>query len=375
MKKICFVLSASNTKGANGAFLELIDSLSRDKFKPYVILPSLGPMVHELEIRGVPFQIFYYKWWMHGKGSPKWKWIARLFINFIVFPCVCYQVLKWQCDIVYTNTIAVNVGLFTAIILRKPHIFHIHEFGYADHKLIFDFGKKFSLRVANKFSSYFICISQAIADEYGGFIEKNKLKVIYQSVTLSQNMPKLPNVKKHKLQCVIVGRLTENKGQKEAIEAVDILINEGLDVGLWLVGEGEQGYEHLLKKIVDDKNIKDYICFCGGHENPFPFVYEGDLVFMCSKCEAFGRATIEAMLMGKPVIGTRSGGTIELIQEGFNGFFYTPLNYKELAEKIRFFYKRPSLMHKMGDNAEQWAAQRFTKKRYGEKLLTLLKSF
>jgi glycosyltransferase involved in cell wall biosynthesis len=370
--KICFILSDSNTKGANGAFLELIDSLNKNRFSPYIILPSAGHIVHELKIRNIPFKIIYNKWWMHEKISPQWKWIARLFINSIAFPRVCCQISKWQCDIIYTNTITVGIGLFASIILRKPHIFHVHEFGYIDHRLIFDFGKIISLWLANKFTRYFIFVSHAVANEYSGFIKKSKSKVIYQSVTVSRNKPKLSNIKKHKLQCVIIGRLTENKGQNEAIEAVDILIKEGLDVGLWIIGEGEQRYKLFLEKNVESKNIKDYIYFYGCHNNPSLFTQEGDVALMCSRCEAFGRVTIEAMLIGKPVIGTRSGGTIELIQEGFSGFLYTPLNYKELAEKIRFFYENPFLIDKAGKNAQQWAEQRFTQELYGKEVSIIL---
>lgn len=373
MKRICFVLSASNTKGANGAFIELIDSLDRDRFNPYVILPSVGPMVHELKIRRISFRIFFYKWWMHEESSPKWKWLGRRVINFAVFPFICYQIFKWRCDIIYTNTITIDVGLFSAIILRKPHVFHVHEFGYKDHKLIFDFGKVISLRLANKFTKYFLFISHAVADEYSKFIERSKSKVVYQSVTILNKELSKVHFKKHHFQCVIVGRLSEGKGQIDAIRAINILIKEGLDVGLWIVGEGDQKYNYLLEKIIEENNIKEHIAFCGWHENPFSFVQEGDVVLMCSRCEAFGRVTIEAMLMGKPVVGARSGGTIELIQEGFNGFFYTPTSYKELAEKIEFFYMHFALTRQMGRNGQSWATKRFSQKRYGEEVLTVFK--
>ena len=78
MKRICFILSDSNTKGSNGAFIELIDSLNRNKLKLYVLLPSNGPMVHELEIRNIPLKVLYYKWWMREQGSPKWKKLRTL---------------------------------------------------------------------------------------------------------------------------------------------------------------------------------------------------------------------------------------------------------------------------------------------------------
>lgn len=375
MKKICFILSDSNTKGSNGAFIELIDSLDRNKFNLYVMLPSKGPMVHELEIRNIPLKVLYYKWWMREQGSPKWKKIARIIVNFITLPAVCYQILKWRCDIIYTNTIVIGIGLFSAIILRKTHIFHPHELVYEHHKLIFDFGRTVSLRIANKFTKYFICNSYFTAKKYSRFIEKNKIKVVYQSITISNEKlsEKIPTVKKHKFQCVIVGRLFENKGQIDAIDAINILIKkEHLDVGLWIIGNNNQRYEKYLKEIVKKNDIEKFVVFLGWLDNPFPLVKKADIALMCSKSEGFGRTTVEAMLLEKPVIGARSGATIELIKDKFNGLFYEFGNSEDLAEKIKFCYENPYLVDQMGKNAKKWANKKFTQKYYGEKIAVFL---
>jgi glycosyltransferase involved in cell wall biosynthesis len=38
--------------------------------------------------------------------------------------------------------------------------------------------------------------------------------------------------------------------------------------------------------------------------------------------EGFGRVTVEAMKVGRPVVGANGGGTVELIRDGWNGLFY-----------------------------------------------------
>ena len=43
---------------------------------------------------------------------------------------------------------------------------------------------------------------------------------------------------------------------------------------------------------------------------------------MCSEFEGLGRVTIEAMFYGCPVIARRSGGTLEIITDRRNGFFF-----------------------------------------------------
>jgi glycosyltransferase involved in cell wall biosynthesis len=100
-----------------------------------------------------------------------------------------------------------------------------------------------------------------------------------------------------------------------------------------------------------------------------------DVVLMCSRSEAFGRVTIEGMLAGKPVIGSRSGATPELIQDGVTGLIYEPRNYKQLAQKIEYLYANPEKTALMGQQAKEWAMATFGQARYGDDLIRLLSEF
>ena len=53
-------------------------------------------------------------------------------------------------------------------------------------------------------------------------------------------------------------------------------------------------------------------------------IEQADIGLTCSRNEAFGRTTVEALLMGKPVIGTNTGGTVDLISDGVDGLLYPP---------------------------------------------------
>jgi len=91
-----------------------------------------------------------------------------------------------------------------------------------------------------------------------------------------------------------------------------------------------------------------------------------DLVVVCSRDEAFGRVTVEAMKAGKPVIGARSGGTAELIREGENGLLYTPGEVAELAGAIRRVAHDRILAGRLAECGRGWASETFTSDRYGE---------
>lgn len=376
--KICFVASSSGRGGSDIALLELIDSLQKKLVNCFVILPSDGLLKIALQKRSIDFKIFPYKGWMSHKDSlaPLWKRIGRLFWNLFVTIILFFEIKKQKPDIVYTNSIGVWVGAFAAKLARKPHIWHIHEFGLEDNYYVFDFGERFSLKFIDKLSTTCILVSKALIKKYQQYITLSKLKVVYQSVTIPDNIlddkTVISNEKDIDIKCVMVGRLVEGKRQEDAIKAISELVHSGIDARLWIIGEGSEKYEFYLHQLIKKECLSKYIKFFGFQQNPFKFIEKSDILLICSRSEAFGRVTIEAMLMGKPVIGAKSGGTAELIQEGFNGLFYPFEDYKELAKKIKFFYEHPPLIHKMGENAQQWANKQFAQERYGKEILEIL---
>jgi CheY-like chemotaxis protein len=89
--------------------------------------------------------------------------------------------------------------------------------------------------------------------------------------------------------------------------------------------------------------------------------------------EAFGRVTVEAMKLGRAVVGARSGGTPEIIRDGFNGFLYAPGNARDLADKIEQIARDPDGARRMGERARRFATDMFSLERYGGEFMDLLR--
>ena len=83
------------------------------------------------------------------------------------------------------------------------------------------------------------------------------------------------------------------------------------------------------------------------------------MVLMCSRSEAFGRVTVEALKSGRPVVGTRSGGTTELISEGVNGLLFAPGDAEGLANALRHLATEPGLLAMLSENARPSLQDRF----------------
>ncbi len=373
--RICFVSHHAGLYGAEGALVELMESLRIQGIECYVLVPYQGPLIQELERKGFTASYVPYKWWVdHYPGT--FKRIAKTLWNLFMTIVVARKIRQWDCDVVYTNTVTVNSGAIASKLLNLPHVWHIHEYGREHHGLYFDLGDKFSYWIINKLSSCIVFNSNAVKEKYQHYLHRDKLKVVYQSVTLSEIAEQkilLRTIKEKRLRCALVGRLQSGKKQEDAVHAVAALHKRKIDIDLVIIGSGDRDYERYLRELTALENIEDLVHFTGYIKNAFSYMLSMDIILVCSQYEAFGRVTVEAMLAGKPVIGARSGGTVELIKEGINGLLYNPGEYNDLTEKLEYLYNNKSIAIQMGQRGKELVRDRFTQERYGQEISVILK--
>ncbi|MHB8413561.1 MAG: glycosyltransferase family 4 protein [Candidatus Acidiferrales bacterium] len=378
--RICFVSHGSGRGGAEEVLLETIECLKEQNFDCRVLMPGDLGLGNDLRKLGVPFTSLPYWPWMGHKSI--WARSQTAVRNILLSVPAVLELRKWNPDIIYSNTMTICFGAILATILRRPHVWHLHELGYEDHGLTFDFGPKLSYRVINSASAC-IAVSKLTADRFARHIDPAKLTVILQSVhrqsyrsdanaarTTSETVPP----RAHKLRCIIVGRMSEGKRQDDAVGAIAELKQMGIDAELLIVGGSSSGYRERLEILVQKYKLEGRVLIMGSVLNPVPFVRSADVVLMCSRCEAFGRVTVEGMLAGKPLIAANSGANLELIQEGFNGLIYKVGDTKDLAAKIRYLYENPDLATRMGQNGKAWSEGIFTKQRFSKEIVPFLKS-
>jgi glycosyltransferase involved in cell wall biosynthesis len=228
-------------------------------------------------------------------------------------------------------------------------------------------------------SDIYIFNSRAVEEKYKKFLPGHKFKIVYEGYIAKQQLNGKNNIKsvlKNQngyIRCLMVGTLQEGKGHKDAIKSLGELKNKGTNTVLDIVGEGfDNNYKDELNFMISKYGLEENVFFYGFMDDPFPFINNCDIFLMCSRKEAFGMVTIEAMQAGKPVIGAKTGGTKELIIDEFNGLFYSPGDSSELAEKIKYLVQNPNLLKRMGQNGKKWASERFTFDRVEEEMFKIL---
>ena len=135
------------------------------------------------------------------------------------------------------------------------------------------------------------------------------------------------------------GRLTTWKGQEKFIEALNILIEDYNNSNFQAVVLGsDQGRKVYKKKLIDlvqRYSLSQKIKFIN-HCKEMPLAYSlADVVVSASvEPEAFGRVSVEAQAMGKPIIASDLGGSKETILKGKSGFLYKYDDPRQLAKAL-----------------------------------------
>src|SRR3972149_11576308 len=105
--KICFISHSGYMGGAERALLEILDIFISNGVECYVLVPHDGPLCRHLKHRSITFAIIKYKPWAGGKNVSFFKIIRNQIINIYSIIPALYVLIKWNCDIIYTNTIII----------------------------------------------------------------------------------------------------------------------------------------------------------------------------------------------------------------------------------------------------------------------------
>jgi glycosyltransferase involved in cell wall biosynthesis len=261
-------------------------------------------------------------------------------------------------DVVVTSTATIATPALASALARIPHVWWLQEFVTKDHGLSYMLGEPLSQRSIGWLSKVVVANSNAVKDHFSPPIPSEKMRVIYYGIRGGDTTPNridLPT-----LRVLLLGWQTPTKGQKLALEATGILNSGPLRIQLRLVGPIGAAYRDELQELAARLAISDQVEIRDATATPQDEFAWANVVLMCSDNEAFGRVTVEALKSGRPVIGTRSGGTTELISDGVDGLLFEPADPQDLACALRRLATEPGLLALMSHNARVGTRNRFT---------------
>ena len=217
-----------------------------------------------------------------------------------------------------------------------------------------------------------------ISENYKKFLNsKKKFLVIFRGINTEyydadiikdKDVEKLKStwkIENNKKIILLPGRLTAWKGQEMFIEAINLfsLNNPELDFVAVILGDdqGRTVYRKKLERLVEQFKLTQKIKFVDNC-NVMPVAYYiSDVVVSSSiEPEAFGRVSVEAQSMKKPIIASNIGGSKETVIDNKTGLLFESGNPKSLCDKLNEIIKLDSLtLDLMGREARKNVINRF----------------
>ena len=332
---------ASDNNLESGAFRSMVHLCellnASGKYKTIVVLPKKGNGISLLQEKEIEYvKIRSYSWIVDIAEKDRFQTkilmtIKRL-LNYISIFRICRIISSQKIDVIHINTIWSYVGAKAALLSKKKLVWHIREaVELQQNKCLYNDDNYSLINYADRI----ICISDFIKDYYSSKIDLKKVCVIYNGIDINSFYISNREIfLGDTINVLNIGHMNSNKRQEAVILSAKRLLDDGIhNFHISFVGTGKK--EGMLKEMCRELELEQNITFFGAQKDIIDFYKKNDVLIVSGDYEAFGRTTIEGMMAGCFVIGSNTGATPNLLDNGKYGFLYNPSDDMDLYRKIK----------------------------------------
>ena len=171
------------------------------------------------------------------------------------------------------------------------------------------------------------------------------------------------------LNIAFLGRVSPMKGIDYLLGAMKRVQRKVKRAKLYVVGEADLekniSFERAMReRVSSDEDLRGRVVFLGWRQDALSILSLMDFFVLPSLTEGFPRSIVEAMALGKAVIGTRVGGVPEAILENQTGLIVEPRDEKGLADAMILLAGDKALRTKLGEAGRRRASDLYSFKRF-----------
>lgn len=379
MKNILVIHQSAEMYGSDKMLYLTIESLDKNKFYPIIVLPEEGPLKDEFEKKGIEVVIAPVLKVYRSMFTP--KNLLRFFKD-IKKGIAILDLLnkKYNFDIVYSNTLAVLLGMVYARKRKIKHVWHVHEI-ITSPTLIANLFPVLLYRYAD----ITVCNSHATEEN----LTKKLNKLSQKSIVIQNGLDAeiYPDPEPHRYSretlgfsssdiiITLLGRIGWFKGHKWLLSTYIEFLNSD-NIKILFVGSpvpGQEHYQEELESMIRENHLEDKIKIIPFTKNLNSIWNITDIgIVPSTESEPFGLVAVEAMLRSKPVIASNHGGLKEIVVNNQTGYLVEPSNSKALADSIFKLAKNEQLRKDFGEKGYERAISQFSLKRYNDKIAHIL---
>jgi GT2 family glycosyltransferase len=296
--------------GSDRVLLESVAGLA-ERFDVTVALPGPGPLVDELERRGV--RVVLCRMPVVRKAALRPRGAGRLVADTVAGLVPALRLIVGRgAGGVYVSTLVIPLWPVLARLAGRPVVCHVHEAERSAPRLL-----RRALAIGPAFAQEIVVNSRFSLDTLTDASPRlrRRSSVLYNAVPGPSDVVPARARLDGTVRLLFVGRLSPRKGPQVAVAALRELLGRGLDVRLALLGsvfEGYEWFEEELVRTVREHALTDRVDFLGFEADIWPRLSEADVVLVPSTVdEPFGNTAVEAVLAGRPLVVSATSGLLE----------------------------------------------------------------
>lgn len=365
--------------------LNLAKDLQKLGWRIDVLAPHASGTKSREILGGINVERFRYLWpesletVCYGGGAlinlrkNKWNVVKVVPLVFFEWAAIARRLATRKYDLLHSHWILPQgfTGIFTARPLNIPHVVTAHggDVFSLQGDMLARF-KKFTLHGADAVTVNSSATRKAVAE-----IAPNLTTIHTIPMGVSQPAPDPASVARIRRRyrreeeplILFVGRLVHEKGVDDLIRAIAVLSARNSDATAIIVGEGQDRSE--LEALAQTLGVQERIVFTGWvqPDEVVNYFSAADIFAGPSKrapsgwIEAQGLTFIEAMLVGTPVIATRTGGIVDSVRHEETGLLVDESAPEQIAAAVTRLVSDPTLCERLTKSAAQLARDRFTR--------------
>jgi glycosyltransferase involved in cell wall biosynthesis len=315
--RLLVVHPGSELYGADRMLLESATALAR-RFTVTVALPGPGPLVGELEARGVRVEQVPMPVLRNAALRPR-GFVRLLGAAVRGFVPALRLLRRDGVAGVYVSTLTLPSWPLLARLAGRRSICHVHEAEQSVPRLL-----RRGMALCPALSDRVVANSRFTLDVLTEVAPRlrRRATVVHNAVRgPAEPVPARPRLD-GPLRLLYVGRLSPRKGPQVAVATLRELLRRGVDARLTVVGsvfDGYEWFEQELRAAVAGEGLDGRVDFLGFCPDVWPHLADADVVLMPSVGdESFGNSAVEAVLAARPLVVSDHSGLREAAA-GYDG--------------------------------------------------------
>ena len=219
-----------------------------------------------------------------------------------------------------------------------------------------------------------IAVGQNVANAFSSVVANSRIDIIPNAVTsgveITESERNSIRIELsgdiHRPILIAVGRLTEQKGYSNMLNAFAKVVKRHPKVALMIVGSGS--LESELKQQAASLGLENNVYFTGSRSDVPRLLASSDIFLNTSLWEGLSIAMLEAMAAGLPVVATKVGDAEKLLSSGC-GLLVNERDEQEFADNVIRLLNNPQERVAMGKSAQHFVEANYSARAWFEKLL------